>query len=108
MQGSDLMEAVKKAFGVAQELKNDPFMIKRPMAETPEIVTPLFQKYEIERVKLDSKTVIGQGQVRGIFMNVLSMLWSMEEAINSRIAYSLEKSTSPSSRSRLMRRKMLR
>ena len=57
------MQLIQKAFLVAQEVKADPFMIKRQLAATPDIITPLFAKHGIEREKLTYKAVIGQGQV---------------------------------------------
>ena len=62
-QASEAMQLIQKSFNVAQEVKADPFMIKRQMAATPDIITPLFAKHGIEREKLASKSVIGQGQV---------------------------------------------
>ena len=38
-------------------------MINRPMPETPEIVTPLFKQFSVDRSALTSSAIIGQGQV---------------------------------------------
>jgi hypothetical protein len=57
------MSIVQKAFEKAMELRADPFAIKRPLAETPEYLTPLFRKNYLLREKLTTQKVIGQGQV---------------------------------------------
>ena len=54
---------MQKAFLIAQELRTDPFAIKRRMAATPEILTPMFKKAEIKRERLIAKSIIGMGQV---------------------------------------------
>jgi hypothetical protein len=65
------MKLVRKAFEKAQELLLDPFAIKRPMLATPEVVTPLFSMNMIVRELLQSKSVIGQGQVCSIAIDVI-------------------------------------
>ena len=45
----------------------DPFAIKRRMAPTPEILTPLFKKAEIKRERLLVNSIIGFGQVHDDF-----------------------------------------
>jgi hypothetical protein len=55
---------VKKAFQFAQELRTDPFAIKRQLPSTPEAMTPLFARYELRRENLAAKMIIGYGQAR--------------------------------------------
>ncbi len=54
---------VQKSYERAKDIRTDPFAIKRTMQETPEVITPTFKAREIDRAKLNSKMVIGQGQV---------------------------------------------
>ena len=58
-----MIDIVQKAFAIAQDLRTDPFAIKRKMVPTPDILTPLFQKAEIVRENLAAKSIIGYGQV---------------------------------------------
>ena len=55
---------VQKAYLMAQDLRADPFVIKRPMQPTPEALVPVFLPFEREREKLDAQMVVGYGQVR--------------------------------------------
>ena len=57
------MNTIKSAFKAATELRLDPFAIKRPMAETPEAVTPIFQNKLMERSLLSAQGILGYGQV---------------------------------------------
>ena len=59
-----MLQTLQKAFNLAIELRSDPFAIKRPLADTPEALTPLFVKHSVEREKLEAKSVLGFGQVR--------------------------------------------
>jgi hypothetical protein len=63
LQAVQLMVLVQKAFRKATDLKIDPFAIRRNLQETPEIMTPLFKQYELDRANLTARTIIGQGQV---------------------------------------------
>ena len=58
------MGTVQRAFALAAELRSDPFAIKRTQTETPEALTPLFDKHSIDRANLTAKAMIGFGQVR--------------------------------------------
>ena len=58
-----MIAIVQKAFTIAHELRTDPFAIKRRMAATPEILTPMFKKAELKRERLVAKSIIGMGQV---------------------------------------------
>ena len=57
------MDVVQKSFLKSQEILTDPFALKRALPDTPEILTDLFRQHMLEREKLVSKSVIGQGQV---------------------------------------------
>ncbi len=57
------MTMIEKSFRKAKQLNADPFALHRAMAETPEVVTPLFEANLVSRENLVSKSVIGQGQV---------------------------------------------
>ena len=83
------MGYIQKAFALAQELRTDPFVIKRPMAETPEAVTPVFEKHIVPRDALFAESIIGYGQVRRRICLIFSL-----------IVGSMEKSTLPPLRSR--------
>ena len=61
---TEMLLIVKKAYDFAVEIKNDPFAIKRPLAETPEVNLPVFHPHEVKRENLTSKSVVGFGQVR--------------------------------------------
>ena len=58
----DVMSTVQKAFVVAQELRTDPFAIKRPMPDTPEAVTPVFRPHQLSRAALTARAILGYGQ----------------------------------------------
>ena len=58
------MGLIQKSFALAQELRTDPFAIKRPMQETPEAIVPVFEKHLLLRENMVAKSVIGYGQVR--------------------------------------------
>ena len=62
LQSAEVLAIIQKAFAKAKEIKNDPFMINRPLPDTPEIVTPAFAKRLLPREGLAHKAIIGQGQ----------------------------------------------
>jgi hypothetical protein len=62
------VDTIQQAFAIAQDLRTDPFAIKRKMQETPDIqAVPIFAKAEIAREHLIAKSVIGFGQARRLF-----------------------------------------
>ena len=64
LKATDVIAVVQKAYLMAQDLRADPFVIKRPMQPTPEALVPVFLPFEREREKLDAQMVVGYGQVR--------------------------------------------
>ena len=77
LQGANVTSVVQKAFTIAQELRTDPFAIKRRMAATPEIVTPTFKKAEIKRERLTANLILGFGQARATstFRGLSAAVW---------------------------------
>ena len=60
-----MMDLVQLAFKKAQELLSDPFCLRRQMTSTPDIAqsAELFKQFNLDRMALTSKAIIGQGQV---------------------------------------------
>jgi hypothetical protein len=71
VQAIEAMGLIQKSFALAQELRTDPFAIKRPMQETPEAIVPVFEKHLLIREQLAAKSIIGYGQV-SIYVLVLT------------------------------------
>ena len=62
-QATEVIALIQKAYMTAQDIRSDPFVIKRPMPETREVIVPVFQPFEREREKLQALMVVGYGQV---------------------------------------------
>lgn len=59
---------MSSAFDLAQELRTDPFAIKRRTEETPEVAQGIFKDKQLPRNMLQARMIIGHGQygkVRG-------------------------------------------
>eukprot|EP00051_Salpingoeca_urceolata_P011657 m.144800 g.144800 ORF g.144800 m.144800 type:complete len:1163 (-) comp17205_c1_seq1:107-3595(-) len=68
-KGRLVSDAVKKAFALAQQLRTDPFAIRRDGRPTPEALSNFEQRFLMDRTTLKAKMVIGHGQYGKVFLS---------------------------------------
>ena len=63
-----MVALVEKIFKIAQDLRTDPFAIRRILPATVDVtkMSPIFDKHEIVRENLTAKAIIGYGQVSAL------------------------------------------